>query len=52
VKTIAEQIQQTERNIQHKQKKQFGYSLKEINRYLRFLKAIRLIEEKVPDQPK
>ncbi|WP_430827517.1 DUF6597 domain-containing transcriptional factor [Chryseobacterium indologenes] len=45
VKTIAEQIQQTERNIQHKQKKQFGYSLKEINRYLRFLKAIRLIEE-------
>ncbi|PWN70305.1 AraC family transcriptional regulator [Chryseobacterium phosphatilyticum] len=45
IKTIAEQTHQTERNIQHKQKKQFGYSLKEINRYNRFLKAIRLIEE-------
>lgn len=45
VKVIAEQTQQTERNIQRKQKEQFGYSLKELARYNRFLKAIQIIEK-------
>ncbi|REC49664.1 helix-turn-helix domain-containing protein [Chryseobacterium pennipullorum] len=47
IKIIAEQTQQTERNIQRKQKEQFGYSLKELNRYKRFLKAIKIIEDKI-----
>ncbi|THV60534.1 helix-turn-helix domain-containing protein [Chryseobacterium candidae] len=50
VKVIAEQTQQTERNIQRKQKEQFGYSLKELNRYNRFLKAIKIIEEETEKQ--
>lgn len=50
VKVIAEQTQQTERNIQRKQKEQFGYSLKELNRYNRFLKAIKIIEEETGKQ--
>ncbi|WP_228414371.1 helix-turn-helix domain-containing protein [Chryseobacterium sp. CH21] len=50
VKIIAEQTRQTERNIQRKQKEQFGYSLKELNRYNRFLKAIQLIEEETEKQ--
>jgi len=45
VKAIAEQTSQSERNIQLKQKEQFGYSSKEIARYSRFLKAITLIEK-------
>nr|WP_315026864.1 AraC family transcriptional regulator [uncultured Chryseobacterium sp.] len=52
IKTIAEQTHQTERNIQQKQKKQFGYSLKEINRYNRFLRAIKIIEEESRQQNK
>ncbi|WP_278381416.1 helix-turn-helix domain-containing protein [Chryseobacterium arthrosphaerae] len=44
VKVIAEQTRQTERNIQRKQKEQFGYSLKELTRYNRFLKSIQAIE--------
>ncbi|WP_426479771.1 helix-turn-helix domain-containing protein [Chryseobacterium sp. CBSDS_008] len=50
IKVIAEQTQQTERNIQRKQKEQFGYSLKEINRYNRFLKAIQIIEKETEKQ--
>lgn len=52
VKTIAEQIHQTERNIQRKQKEQFGYSLKELSRYNRFLKAIKIIEEEAEKKNK
>ncbi|MDG3582548.1 DUF6597 domain-containing transcriptional factor [Galbibacter pacificus] len=44
IKAIAIESNQTERNIQIKQKKHFGYSAKEINRYQRFLKAIEYIE--------
>lgn len=44
IKTIAEDRKQTERNIQIKHKKYLGYSAKEINRYLRFLKAIEYIQ--------
>ncbi|CAM3028532.1 AraC family transcriptional regulator [Chryseobacterium flavum] len=50
IKVVAEQTQQTERNIQRKQKEQFGYSLKEIHRYKRFLNAIKMIEEKTGEQ--
>ncbi|MCJ7933068.1 MAG: AraC family transcriptional regulator [Chryseobacterium sp.] len=52
IKIVAEQTQQTERNIQRKQKEQFGYSLKEINRYNRFLKAVKAIEEEIEKQDK
>ncbi len=52
VKVIAEQTHQTERNIQRKQKEQFGYSLKELTRYNRFLKAIKIIEEETVKQDK
>ena len=44
IKAIASDNDQTERNIQIKQKKHFGYSVKEINRYQRFLKAVEYIE--------
>ncbi|MFP3597675.1 AraC family transcriptional regulator [Chryseobacterium sp. SIMBA_029] len=50
VKTIAEQTGQSERNIQLKHKEKFGYSSKEINRYSRFLKAIKIIEKKIENQ--
>ncbi|EJL74834.1 helix-turn-helix domain-containing protein [Chryseobacterium populi] len=52
VKIIAEQTRQSERNIQLKQKEQFGYSSKEINRYHRFLKAIQLIEKNIAQRQK
>ncbi|MBK1897796.1 helix-turn-helix transcriptional regulator [Chryseobacterium paridis] len=52
IKTIAEKTNQSERNIQLKQKQQFGYSSKEINRYNRFSKAIQLIEKKIANQNK
>ncbi|GJM34568.1 MAG: hypothetical protein DHS20C18_35690 [Saprospiraceae bacterium] len=45
IKVIADENNQTERNIQLNHKKYFGYSAKEINRYQRFLKAIQLIHE-------
>ncbi|HKO79879.1 MAG TPA: helix-turn-helix domain-containing protein [Chitinophagaceae bacterium] len=44
IKTIAQQTQQSERNIQLTHKKYLGYSAKEMNRYQRFLKAIELIQ--------
>lgn len=52
VKVIAEQTHQTERNVQRKQKEQFGYSLKELTRYHRFLKAVKIIEEETEKQNK
>ena len=50
IKTIAGQTGQTERNIQRRQKEQFGYSQKEISRYNRFLKAITIIEGSIKNQ--
>ncbi|RXK86072.1 helix-turn-helix domain-containing protein [Filimonas effusa] len=47
VKTIARDTNQTERNVQLQQKKQFGYSLQEIIRYRRFLKAVNLVQDKL-----
>ncbi|MFT3920088.1 hypothetical protein [Cloacibacterium sp.] len=47
IKHIASEQKQTERNIQILHKKQFGYSAKEINRYLRFLKALELIQNTI-----
>lgn len=44
IKIIASANNQSERNIQINQKKYFGYSDKEINRYHRFLKAVKYIE--------
>jgi AraC-like DNA-binding protein len=44
VKEISEKNQLSERAVQLKHKKYFGYSAKEINRYQRFLKAIQLIQ--------
>ncbi|RNA61624.1 AraC family transcriptional regulator [Chryseobacterium nematophagum] len=50
IKTIAEQTNQSERNIQLKHKTQFGYSSKEINRYNRFLHAIKTIEKEIENK--
>jgi AraC-like DNA-binding protein len=44
IKYVASQNSQTERNMQLHQKKHFGYSAKEYNRYERFLKTIELIQ--------
>jgi AraC-like DNA-binding protein len=44
IKSIAGELNQTERNIQLNYKKYFGYTAKEINRYQRFLKAIELLQ--------
>jgi len=44
IKSIASQNNQTERNIQLNHQKHFGYSAKEYNRYIRFIKAIALID--------
>ena len=46
IKYVADSNNQTERNIQIKHKKYFGYSAKELSRYHRFLKAIQLINKK------
>ncbi|WP_166920016.1 helix-turn-helix transcriptional regulator [Flavobacterium poyangense] len=45
IKAIASKTNQTERNIQLNQKKSFGYTIKEINRYERFLKAVEHIQK-------
>lgn len=45
IKAIASKINQTERNVQLNQKKFFGYTIKEISRYERFLKAVELIQK-------
>ena len=44
IKYLASQQNQTERNIQINHKKLLGYTSKEINRYQRFLEAIKLIQ--------
>ena len=45
IKSIASQNSLSERNIQLHHKKHFGYSAKEINRYQRFLKAVKLLQD-------
>jgi len=45
IKLIANQRNQTERNIQLNHKKHLGYTSKEINRYSRFIKSIKLIQD-------
>lgn len=52
IKAIASQTNQTERNIQLNQKKFFGYTIKEVNRYERFLKAVEQIENDIITNPK
>ena len=52
IKEIASQINQTERNIQLNQKKFFGYTIKEANRYERFLKAVNQIQENIINESK
>lgn len=52
IKAIASNLNQTERNIQLHQKKVFGYTVKEINRYERFLKAVREIQKNIQNQSK
>ncbi|GAO45466.1 helix-turn-helix domain-containing protein [Flavihumibacter petaseus] len=44
IKTIAGQNNLSERAIQLQHKKHFGYSAKAISRYLRFLKAVELLQ--------
>jgi len=52
IKAIASKVHQTERNIQLNQKKVFGYTIKEANRYERFLKAVSEIEKNIESQSK
>lgn len=52
IKVIASKVNQTERNIQLNQKKVFGYTIKEINRYERFLKAVNEIQKNMLNQSK
>jgi AraC-like DNA-binding protein len=52
IKAIASQTNQSERNIQLNQKKFFGYTIKEINRYERFLKAVEVIEKDILNDSK
>jgi len=47
IKAIASQTNQTERNIQLSQKKFFGYTIKEVTRYERFLKAVEQIQQNI-----
>ena len=44
IKKVAEDENQSERTIQLNHKKHLGYSAKEISRYQRFLKAIKMIQ--------
>lgn len=52
IKAIASKVNQTERSIQLNQKKVFGYTIKEINRYERFLKAVNEIQKNIINQSK
>lgn len=52
IKVIASKINQTERNIQLNQKKIFGYTIKEVNRYVRFLKAVNQIQKNITNDCK
>ncbi|WP_264522995.1 helix-turn-helix domain-containing protein [Flavobacterium sp. N502536] len=47
IKAIASKTNQSERNIQLNQKKFFGYTIKEISRYERFLKAVEAIQKDI-----
>lgn len=47
IKAIASKVNQSERNVQINQKKFFGYTIKEVNRYERFLKAVELIQKNI-----
>ncbi|HSF52914.1 MAG TPA: AraC family transcriptional regulator [Algoriphagus sp.] len=47
IESLANQLNQTKRNIQIHHKKLLGYTYKEFNRYQRFLKAIELIQNKI-----
>lgn len=47
VKAIADATGQSERNVQLHQKKQFGYTVKERQRYQRFLKAVQMLQQQV-----
>ncbi|MCC8145948.1 MAG: AraC family transcriptional regulator [Bacteroidales bacterium] len=47
IKSVAERNNLSERTIQIHHKKQLGYSSKELNRYKRFIKTLRIIQEKV-----
>jgi len=49
IKAIANKNNKTERAIQINHKKIFGYTSKEFNRYQRFLKAIRYVEQRLAD---
>lgn len=52
IKAVASATKQTERNIQLNQKKFFGYTIKEVNRYERFLKAVEQIQKKTQTNTK
>ncbi|KAF2342228.1 AraC family transcriptional regulator [Flavobacterium tistrianum] len=52
IKVVASQINQTQRNIQLNQKKVFGYTIKESNRYERFLKAVNQIQKSTSSEAK
>jgi len=52
IKTIAGQIQQTERSVQLHHKKYLGYSAKEIGRYQRFLNAVQQIQNLIEQDAK
>ncbi|OWW25027.1 DNA-binding protein [Zobellia sp. OII3] len=45
IKIIAQETQQSERSIQLNHKKYFGYTAKEKGRYLRFVKAISILQD-------
>lgn len=45
VKEISDKENISERSVQMNLKKQFGYSSREIGRYLRFLKALRMVQQ-------
>lgn len=47
IKAIASKTNQSERNIQLNQKKFFGYTIKEISRYERFLKAVEAVQKDI-----
>ncbi|MCL9806434.1 helix-turn-helix domain-containing protein [Flavobacterium amniphilum] len=52
VKAVAQANHLTERSIQLLHKKHLGYSAKELGRYNRFLKVIRLLQEKIESDVK
>ncbi len=45
IKSVAGNSQQSERTVQLAHKKQLGYSAKELGRYQRFLKAVKLVQD-------